>query len=114
MEKNTDNSALRYDGEKPGFEFLEWEELSQVNEVFRFGAKKYAPHNWKKGMDWHRCVNSCLRHLFKWFRGERYDEESGLPHLAHAAWNILALMWYEENRIGLDTRPITLKELKDG
>ena len=31
----------------------------------------------------------------KYFMGDKFDEESGLPHLGHAIWNIVAVLEYE-------------------
>ena len=56
-------------------------------------------------MKWKRDVFGCiLRHVWKWFRGEKFDDESGVHHLAHAAWNCLTLMSYERHCIGIDDR----------
>lgn len=52
-------------------------------------------NNWYKGMDWSRCFNSLQRHLFAYWKGEDLDKESGLPHLAHAACNIIFLLDYQ-------------------
>ena len=55
------------------------------------GAGKYAPRNWEKGIPWSRCLDSALRHLNKFQRGMT-DED----HLAAAAWNIFAIIHYQE------------------
>ena len=45
-----------------------------------------------------------LRHILAWKRGETNDPESGLPHLAHAGWNCIALMHYGRYGLGEDDR----------
>jgi len=55
------------------------------------GAKKYTDHNWKQGIPASNLINHALRHLFMWLQGD-YSED----HLAHAAWNILAVCHFEE------------------
>ena len=40
--------------------------------------------------------------LIKYCTGQRIDEESGLSHLAHIAWNALALLEFEVEKIGED------------
>jgi hypothetical protein len=35
---------------------------------------------------------AALRHLIRWWRGEKIDPDSGLPHLAHAACSIFFLL----------------------
>ena len=47
-----------------------------------------------------------MRHLWKWHRGEDLDKESGLTHLAHAAWGCFTLIWYTKHRSDLDDRSI--------
>lgn len=62
-----------------------------VSAAFAMGAKKYARDNWKKGLDRNQLIDSALRHLTKSQNGEVFDEESGLDHLFHFAWNALVL-----------------------
>ena len=72
----------------------EWDEgLASVCEM---GANKYAPWAWAKNpMESWRMQASALRHIAKWRKGERVDEESGLDHRLHAAWNLLADWYYD-------------------
>lgn len=62
-----------------------------LSAAFAMGAKKYARDNWKKGLDRNQLVDSALRHLMKSQNGEVFDEESGLDHLFHFAWNAMVL-----------------------
>jgi hypothetical protein len=39
-----------------------------------------------------RYLDAALRHMFAHAKGETHAEDSGLPHLAHAACNILFLL----------------------
>jgi len=79
--------------------------LEQLAGVYTYGSQKYDDDNWRKGLKWKKDTFACiLRHIWKWFRGERFDKESGLHHLSHAAWNCFALMEYERNSIGIDDR----------
>ncbi len=64
-------------------------------------------------MAWSRCYNSLCRHLYVWWAGERYDEETGLPHLAHVAWNALALLTYELRGIGQDDRQAAKTDVRE-
>lgn len=67
-----------------------------VVRVLEFGAKKYAKGNWAKGMPWSVCYTCAMSHLTKALAGEENDEESGLPHLAHALCNIVFLIGYRD------------------
>jgi hypothetical protein len=73
--------------------------LMAVAEVSTFGAKKYTRGGWQTVEDAdHRYTSALLRHMFK-AEQEDHDEESGLLHRAHAAWNALAtLELYLRNR----------------
>lgn len=57
--------------------------------VLDYGAQKYAPHNFEKGMDPDDLLRGAESHLMAIKAGEIYDFESGLPHAGHAAWNML-------------------------
>lgn len=83
------DSALKYDDGKPPHELLPFEALESVSAVLAYGAKKYAAHNWRKGLGRARLCGAALRHVFSYLRGVDNDPESGLPHLAHAACCIL-------------------------
>lgn len=65
--------------------------LEEVSKVGTFGANKYTDNGWvtvENGFN--RYTDAMFRHLFKEFSGEEKDDESGLLHAAHAAWNSLA------------------------
>lgn len=60
--------------------------------VWQFGANKYGKSNWKdldKAVD--RYTNALIRHLMT---DEVYDEESGILHAAHLAFNALARLHF--------------------
>ena len=60
-----------------------------------FGAAKYSEGNWK-GVEPVRYKDAAMRHLVAYMNGEKNDEESGLPHLAHLACCVLFLLWQEK------------------
>lgn len=68
--------------------------LEALGEVMEFGTHKYPkPDNWKKvdGAKY-RYLDSLMRHMVKHYKGLELDEETGKPHLAHMAWNALAIL----------------------
>lgn len=99
-----DNGGIRYDEGKPQFHLIPSDGLSELAKVYVFGASKYAPYNWERGMAWSRVFNALLRHLYAFWDGERHDKETGLHHMAHVAWNALALLVYSLRGIGEDDR----------
>ena len=82
-------------GSKPQrLELLPPEALERIAEVYAFGAQKYAPNNWLRGYDWSLSYGALQRHLNAFWRGEDLDPETGLTHLAHAGFHVLALLVY--------------------
>lgn len=74
--------------------------LWRVGEVGTFGANKYTDNGWQSvEKPEERYTSAMLRHLFKSYQGEYIDRESGLPHLAHVAWNALAVLELTERTI---------------
>lgn len=82
-----DLGKLRYDLLDPCFE----EELVQV---LTYGTQKYADDNWKHVEPLRaRYYAAFRRHVAAWRKGEKIDQESGLPHLAHAACCLMFISW---------------------
>jgi hypothetical protein len=85
----------RFDQDKIRFDLLEPYAMEELAKVFTLGAKKYADNNWiQHPMKWSRVIASLYRHLNAFQQGEDYDKETGLPHVAHVAWNAMALTSY--------------------
>ncbi len=78
---------------------LPHKELERVLKRYLDGAEAYGENNWKKGMETTVLYDSAMRHIMKWYM--KYDDED---HLAAAVWNILGIMWTEENKPELDNR----------
>lgn len=95
----TNGSGEKYDGGKLLFSLLTRglaSPLKTVAAVLTYGALKYSPGGWRDVPDAERRYEDALdRHLNAWKSGERFDDESGLHHLAHAACNTLFLLWFE-------------------
>ena len=67
--------------------------ILEVGKVGTFGAAKYADDNWLKVDDAERrYTDALLRHLLSHQAGDEADQESGITHLAHAAWCALAVL----------------------
>jgi Domain of unknown function (DUF5664) len=98
--------AMRFDSGKPRYDLLPADGLDELVQVYTEGALKYADRNWEKGMNWSKCFGSLMRHSWKFWRGETYDEETGCHHMAMAAWNALALCVYSLRKTGVDDRPV--------
>jgi len=72
--------------------------LLQVSGVGTYGADKYAPKNWLlvEGGE-RRYFDALMRHLLL-AETEENDPETGISHLSHVAWNILAVVELIERR----------------
>ena len=67
--------------------------LEEVGKVGSFGAAKYSPSGWIEvpdGID--RYHDALYRHLMAYARDDLRDKDSGLLHLSHACWNLLAML----------------------
>lgn len=79
--------------------------IEEIAKVYTYGTIKYDDDNWRKGLAWKKNVIGPLqRHLNKWLRGQKIDEESNCHHLAMVIWQCIALMIYEKYSIGQDDR----------
>lgn len=99
-------------GKKPErLALIPQEPLWELGRVYGFGAEKYDDHNYLKGYDWSLSMDAGMRHFSQFVNGEDHDSESGLHHLAHAAWHCFALMMFQRHDLGTDTRLSALTEL---
>lgn len=78
--------------------------LLELAKVAGYGSGKYARLNYMKGYKWSLSYDAMQRHLLLFWNGESFDPESGLHHLAHAAWHCMTLMSYDERELGTDDR----------
>lgn len=93
---------VKFDALKTQAELLPASALVAVSAVLTYGAKKYAPNNWRKCPSRARYVGAMLRHLFARMGGEKIDSESGMLHVAHVATNALFLLAFEVEGLGAD------------
>lgn len=90
VKDDTKDNKLRW-------ELLPFGAVEKVVEVLHYGATKYTPDNWKYVQPYdERYFGACMRHLSAWKQGEKYDEETGFNHLAHACCCLLFMLWNEE------------------
>jgi hypothetical protein len=105
--------AVRDRGEAKGrWDLLPFHTIQRVSVHYERGCEKYGDRNWEKGLPVGEYLNSCLRHLMKWWLGHK-DED----HLVAFVWNALCLMETAERvEMGvlpkeLDNRPPSLIKL---
>ena len=76
---------------KGRFDLIPAEPMFRLARHYELGASKYTDNNWKLGQKSSRYMDSALRHLFCYMRGDRTED-----HLSAAAFNIFAIEWNEE------------------
>jgi len=93
----------KFDTEKTRYDLIPPLALDAFARVLTFGARKYAPDNWRhvEGRRW-RYFSAAMRHLWAWWRGEKTDAETGESHLA-CAMCCVAFLLDEEEATRLDT-----------
>lgn len=99
-----DEGGVKFDQDKPRMDLLDGYAIEELAKVLTFGAKKYAPHNWRKGIAFSRLLAASARHLFAIMRGENLDEETGLHHAAHLMCCAMFLVWTAKYKPDMDDR----------
>jgi hypothetical protein len=96
--------------------------LEEMVKVLEFGAKKYAPNKWKKGLTISSINNSLVRHVLALYKGERFDKESNVSHYGHILCNLMFMSWFRHtqwddrvpseftNEVELTTLPATTED----
>lgn len=80
----------------------------ELSKHYEEGAKKYAERNWEKGIPAHCYIDSAVRHLLNFMRGD-HDE----PHDRAFVWNIFGLIWTIAHKPECDDLPPAKKEEAD-
>lgn len=73
------------------------------------GAQKYQERNWEKGIPLHCFIDSGVRHLLKFYRGDS-DER----HDRAFVWNVLGAIWTVRNHPELCDLPVFMEEKEIG
>lgn len=104
-------------GHKPeNYSLIPWKPgMDATARVYQKGSEKYSRFNWARGYDWSLSMSSLLRHVTSFVSGEDIDPDDGEPHLAHAVFHCLTLMYFMEHHKNLDDRHYPgHRDLKDG
>lgn len=67
--------------------------IRRLARTYGEGSLKYGDANWKNGIPESNLLNHMDAHIQQHLKGDMSED-----HLAHAAWNLLTLMWMQENR----------------
>jgi hypothetical protein len=91
--------VMKYDAGKSPVDLIDPEFILGIGRVLAFGAKKYAPNGWKRGMAVAKVLAAVMRHTLARIAGEINDPETGLPHMHHAACELMFAAYYDRNSI---------------
>ena len=83
----------RYNEGKLKWSYVSFKALKPMVKVLMFGAEKYAPFNWTKGLKYTEICESLLRHTHAFLEGEDNDSESKLEHVGHILCNAMFLSY---------------------
>lgn len=99
QERELKETAVKFDNDKVDWMILPYDALEEIIKVMEFGARKYARGNFAsgEGLEYTRVLNSLMRHILAFSRGEDLDPETGISHMAHAGCNVLFLLHYIKN-----------------
>lgn len=89
----------------PYFRQLPLEALAAGAVGLEYGAEKYAPRNWEKGLPWQQMIDSLRRHLDSFERRAEMDKgDSELPHICLVMSSAMMLVASVVRGIGDDDR----------
>ena len=97
IEKRTGKlKGVKYDQGKLQWHLFPFKAAGEIVKVLMHGARKYSPDNWQYVDDFeNRYFDAAMRHMTDYLAGKRHDKDSGLLILAHAACDLLFLIWKE-------------------
>jgi mannose/cellobiose epimerase-like protein (N-acyl-D-glucosamine 2-epimerase family) len=95
LDNEKDQPGKKADAGKARVDLIPGHVIEWIGWVLQYGRHKYgddeaARRNWRL-VDSRRLYGSVIRHLMAWEQGVLDDEESGLPHLAHAICTLMQL-----------------------
>lgn len=102
--KESAAKGIKFDTEKTRLDLLSAVWIEGVGKVLTYGARKYAAHNWRNGIERSRLLGAALRHIFSYLNGEDRDPETGLLHLYHASCCLMFASELHFTRPDLDDR----------
>jgi hypothetical protein len=100
------SGGKKFDNGKPPMDLIPYDAEIEIAKVLQFGLEKYGPEraNWAKGIQYSRLIAASLRHIKEFNTGVDLADDSNLNHIAHAATNLIFLLWMQKHRPDLDDR----------
>ncbi len=98
------HQGTKFDQDKAPIALVDPDFITGIAKVLAFGANKYAPDNWRQGIQYRRLISAAYRHLGEINKGNDLDEETGLQHSYHLGCCIMFLQSMIANRPDMDDR----------
>lgn len=93
--QDSDYNEKKFDQGKRRWNLFPFGSAEEIVKILEFGAEKYSANSWQELPNAEeRYFEACMRHMVAIQKGEDVDQESGMPHLAHAGCNILFLLHF--------------------
>jgi hypothetical protein len=70
--------------------------MGRVAKVYEKGALNHGERNWEQGLPLSRMIDSAERHIRQYKMSKYIPELREEDHLAHAVWNLLGILHFEE------------------
>lgn len=99
-----EEGGKKFDQGKSQHDLIPYESLEEIAKVLTFGCIKYSRSDWAKGIKFSRLLSAAYRHMGKFNAGEDIDPESNLHHIAHAATNLIMLLYLMKHKPEMDDR----------
>lgn len=90
------DKADRYNAGKHKWTLVHYKSLEPLVEALEFGAEKYAPDNWKRGLNKREILDSAFRHLKDVIDGQELDQESKVRHVGHCMANLMFYTYFDD------------------
>ena len=98
----TKPTSYKLDAGKLRWALFPWGAAELVVQVLTVALAKYPPDGWKNVPNAkERYFDALQRHLVAWRKGEKLDPDDGLPHMAHAASDVLFILAFDQKTDGV-------------
>ena len=88
---------IKHDAGKLRYDLMPPECLRAIVATLTQGAAEYGDDNWKLNADSARFYAAAMRHMEAWRAGDVINPDSGIQHLAHAAANLVFLIYMHKD-----------------
>ena len=89
------SEQLKFDKWKPRVDLINPDFILEIWNILEFWTEKYKENSWQ-WVSTNKHYAAALRHLLKWKKWEKNDEESWFTHIAHAVTNLMFIYFNDK------------------